>query len=158
MSSKEKTSSKPNQSRDYEVGFGKPPKSTQFKPGNRGRKAPVPKGEVNVTSVFRAIAAEKISLTVGGQLRKIRFDQAVLVANQQRALEGHPAASRNINKFLDMGGFMPTLTPDMDSGPKVLVPAFEGTPQEFEAAVRRMEAKRSAKAAAEREKTEKKAG
>ena len=124
MSSKTKTSADPNSNRrrDYEVGFGKPPKSTQFKQGGGSKKARPPKEEVTHTSVFRAVAAEVISITVGGQQRKIRFDQAVLLVNQQKALEGHPAASRNIKKFLDMGGFIPTWSADANTGIKLLVP------------------------------------
>lgn len=38
----------PNESNEYEVGYGKPPKKHQFKPGYSGNKKGRPKGSLNV--------------------------------------------------------------------------------------------------------------
>jgi hypothetical protein len=55
----------------YEVGFGKPPKTTRFKPGESGNRRGRPKGSEN----FRTILAEEMSAQIevkeGGKRRSV---------------------------------------------------------------------------------------
>lgn len=45
---------------DYEVGFGKPPKHTQFEKGRSGNPKGRPKGSKNIPMLVREIFDEKV--------------------------------------------------------------------------------------------------
>jgi hypothetical protein len=48
---------------DYEVGFGRPPKSSQFKPGKSGNPLGRPKGSRPVGAVLQQILGQRIAVT-----------------------------------------------------------------------------------------------
>ena len=52
-------------SRDYEIGYGKPPKKHQFKPGQSGNRKGRPKGTKNTATLLREILDRKIELRTG---------------------------------------------------------------------------------------------
>lgn len=47
---------------NYEIGYGKPPKSSQFKKGQSGNPKGRPKGQKNTNTVMRDIMEEKVSI------------------------------------------------------------------------------------------------
>ena len=73
---------------DYDVGYGKPPKHTRFKPGKSGN----PKGRPKVRKNFRALLAEalfkKVTVSDGGQIREISRVEALLTALVAKAIKG----------------------------------------------------------------------
>src|SRR5215203_4534721 len=65
--------------RDYEVGYGRPPKATQFKPEQSGNPKGRKKGSKNLKSQFCDTLGEMVTITEGGKPRKVtRFTGAVL--------------------------------------------------------------------------------
>lgn len=55
---------------DYEVGYGKPPQHSKFKPGNtagRGRRT----GSKNLKTIVQEAGQAKVPVTIGGQTRKL---------------------------------------------------------------------------------------
>lgn len=75
--------------RDYEVGYGKPPKHTQFKPGNRAN----PRGRPKESKNFKTIVGEELSQPVSARLsgRSVTMDvrRASTKAMIQKALAGN---------------------------------------------------------------------
>ncbi|WP_279248899.1 DUF5681 domain-containing protein [Candidatus Marimicrobium litorale] len=73
---------------DYEVGYGKPPKHSQFKPGKSGN----PKGRPNRTRNFKTDLQEelqaKVTVTEGGQTQTISRQQAMIKRTIEKALKG----------------------------------------------------------------------
>lgn len=81
-------------SKDYKVGYGKPPQSNQFKPGTSGNRAGRPKGTKNLRTDLSEELAEKISVTEGGQKLVISKQRAMLKALMVKSIKGDTAAAR----------------------------------------------------------------
>ncbi len=56
---------------EYEVGYGKPPKKHQFKPGFSGNKKGRPKGQPNLHTIVGKVLKEKISILKNGEVLKM---------------------------------------------------------------------------------------
>lgn len=73
---------------DYEVGYGKPPKHTQFKPGKSGN----PKGRPKKTRNFKTDLEEELGALVtineGGKKQTISRQQAIIKRTMEKALQG----------------------------------------------------------------------
>ncbi len=59
-------------SADYEVGRGKPPRSSQFKPGQSGNPGGRKKGSRNFRTIVLEVLDSEIELTEGGRTRRVR--------------------------------------------------------------------------------------
>lgn len=65
-------------SNEYEVGFGKPPKFTQFKPGQSGNNKGRRKGSKNTYTLLNYILSQKICIKENGKDLKISKRMAML--------------------------------------------------------------------------------
>lgn len=90
---------------DYEVGYKRPPKETQFQPGQSGNPNGRPKGTKNLKTDLVEELQERIVLREGGERRAVSKQRALLKRLMERALQGDTrAASLIINmvaRFLD---------------------------------------------------------
>jgi hypothetical protein len=55
----------------FEVGFGKPPRSTQFKPGRSGNPAGRPRGAKNFATAIEQELDTRVTVTENGRRRRI---------------------------------------------------------------------------------------
>ena len=84
--------------RDYEVGYGKPPKATQFKKGQSGN----PKGRKKAQSIedLRVVLEdsldEPIEVRQGGRVQTTTKLEAMFQAQLSDALKGKPKAVRRL--------------------------------------------------------------
>lgn len=72
----------------YEVGYGRPPKKSQFKPGQSGNSKGRPKGAKNEATILREIMARNIEIREGSRARKISVLAAILLKFAESALKG----------------------------------------------------------------------
>lgn len=83
---------------DYEVGYGKPPKQTQFHKGRSGNSNGRPKASTTTTkkaaSVLKEILNKKITVKEGGTTRRITKMEALLETLLNDALRGDKTARR----------------------------------------------------------------
>ncbi|MCB1462279.1 MAG: hypothetical protein KDJ90_07580 [Nitratireductor sp.] len=87
---------------DYEVGYAKPPKQHQFKPGHSGNPRGRPKGKKNLKTELQEALSERVSVRTGdGRKRKVPAISAVVRVNLQRALSGDANAAKLIFGLLD---------------------------------------------------------
>jgi len=63
---------------DNEVGYGKPPKHTQFKKGHSGNPRGRPRGAKNLATLLGEALDEKVSVTAHGRRRKITKREAII--------------------------------------------------------------------------------
>lgn len=72
----------------YDVGYGKPPKKHQFKPGHSGNPKGRPKGAKNEATILREIMHQRMEVREGGRARKISRLEALLLRCLEAALKG----------------------------------------------------------------------
>jgi hypothetical protein len=73
---------------NYEVGKGRPPKSTRYKPGESGNPKGRPKGSRNATKILGQFLNEKIAIVEDGKRRKITVREAIVRKLGLNALKG----------------------------------------------------------------------
>lgn len=88
---------------DYEVGRGRPPKSTRFKPGQSGNPHGRPKKTQTVYDVLIKDLARTVRLrTPEGTIRITRLE-AIISRLSQGGIEGHVSATKLITSLLQAG-------------------------------------------------------
>ena len=82
-----------NSNGDYEVGYGKPPKGTQFKPGQSGNPRGRPKGTKNLKTDLMEELREKIVIREGDRPQKVSKQRAMVKSVVNRAIKGDPRST-----------------------------------------------------------------
>ena len=72
----------------HEVGYGRPPRGHQFKPGQSGNPKGRPKGAKSEASIWQTRLNEKIEVREGGRVRKITVREAIVLRCIDRCPEG----------------------------------------------------------------------
>lgn len=85
---------KPKTPAPYEVGYGKPPKTTQFKPGVSGNPKGRPKKAPNLEELLEAEVAKVVTLTLDGAPTKLSQGQVVIKSLMRKAMGGDLQAAR----------------------------------------------------------------
>ena len=92
---------------DHDVGYGKPPKRTQFKPGKSGNRRGRPKGTKNLRTDLEEELNENIVVHEGDQARRMSKQRAVVKALVNRTLKGDARAASSLlstmMKLIDTG-------------------------------------------------------
>ena len=90
---------KPDNQRDYEVGYGKPPHHTRFKKGQSGNPGGRPKGSKNLPTLLSEALNEPVVVAENGRRRKITMRQAII---KQLVKRSATADLRAMKILLDM--------------------------------------------------------
>jgi hypothetical protein len=85
---------------DEVVGYGKPPKDHQFKPGKSGNPKGRPKGPGNFLKLIAKHAAKKVTVIEGGTEKKMAKMDVVIAAMFNKASKGDVAAARLIANLI----------------------------------------------------------
>lgn len=87
----------------YKVGYGKPPKSGQFKPGQSGNPKGRPKRPPTTEELFLKEAARLVGVRVGDQIAHLSRREALVRKLFQMALEGNLKAMTMLVPILFQG-------------------------------------------------------
>ncbi len=81
---------------NYLVGYGKPPKQTQFKKGQSGNPKGRPKGVKNIATDIKEELEEFVHITEGGEVRSITKQRALIKALLSKASKGDVRAAQTL--------------------------------------------------------------
>jgi hypothetical protein len=76
----------------YEVGYGRPPKAHQFKPGQSGNPKGKSKGSRNFKTDVKAVLKEPVKITRDGKAKRVSTQLASLMRLREKALSGDARA------------------------------------------------------------------
>ena len=87
---------------EYTVGYGRPPRSGCFRPGQSGNPGGRPKGARSLSTIVRsALFGEKLEVTVNGRQRRISKLEASIIQLANRAAKGEERATRDAIKLAE---------------------------------------------------------
>lgn len=81
-------SSTNEQNEDYEVGYGKPPRHTQFQPGKSGNPNGRPKRTKDLQKLFERELDKTMKITEGGRVKTIPVAEVFVKSVMSAALKG----------------------------------------------------------------------
>ena len=73
---------------DSAAGYGKPPKHSQFKPGQSGNKKGRPRGRLSLAHMIEKHLAAKVTVNIGGRSKKVSRREALVLSLVGDALKG----------------------------------------------------------------------
>ncbi len=85
--------------KDYEVGYGKPPKEGRFKKGQSGNPKGRPKGHRNFKTDLLDTLKAPVQLKDKGRPRTVSTQQAALLRLREKALGGD---ARALDRLIDL--------------------------------------------------------
>ncbi len=78
---------------EHDVGYGKPPTKSQFKPGQSGNSKGRPKGAKNLKTVVEQEAYSTISIKECGKSSKVTKMEALMKAMMAKGIQGDTKAA-----------------------------------------------------------------
>ncbi len=85
---------------DNDVGYGKPPRANQFKPGESGNPKGRPKGAKSEATILQDLLQHKIGLSEHGKNRRITLHEAILRRIAEDCLKGNTkSAAFLLNRY-----------------------------------------------------------
>lgn len=70
------------------VGYGRPPRHSQFKPGQSGNAKGRPRGKRSMASLVGDVLAAKVTITSNGKRKRVSSETAMLLRLREKALGG----------------------------------------------------------------------
>jgi hypothetical protein len=92
------------ESAEEAVGFGRPPKATQFKPGKSGNPKGRPKGARSVAAVLQDVIQQKVPVTENGATRRVPALEVMLRRLANDAMRNDPRALKLLLSLVDRYG------------------------------------------------------
>jgi hypothetical protein len=103
---------------DYDVGYGRPPQHSRFKPGESGN----PKGRAsqsrNMKTILAKVLDEPVQMKVGGQLKRVSTMEAAVRVVVTRVFKGDPKGVAAFFVLLKQSGYG---TEQAENSPELLV-------------------------------------
>jgi len=95
----------PDDERDYEVGYGKPPRHTRFEPGRSGNPRGRPPGAKNMKTLLSKALNELVVVTEPGGRRKVSKREAIVTQLVNRSAKAdYKAIQILLGMLRDMEG------------------------------------------------------
>jgi Family of unknown function (DUF5681) len=102
----------------YEVGYGRPPKHSQFKPGRSGNPKGRPHKSKNVDTLIKSELDATVTIKEGGRELRITKREAIVKQFVNSALKGDPRKLLLMLKYLEKqqepDPYVPTASDDAE--------------------------------------------
>ena len=82
--------------RDYEIGYCKPPRHSQFKKGQSGNPRGRPRGARGIKTDLREELSQRVRITENGRTLNLTKQQLVIKALVAKAAKGDPRAATQV--------------------------------------------------------------
>src|SRR6478672_8714805 len=99
MTKRKGTASNSPDRKGYEVGYGKPPKQSQFRPGQSGNPRGRRKGLRNLVTDVKSTLGTPVKVKEGGRTRTKSTQEGVLMLLREKALRGD---ARALDRFVEL--------------------------------------------------------
>ena len=101
-----------SEDRNYEVGYGKPPKHTRFKPGQSGNPKGRKPGSKNVMTLLEQTLFDTVKVRENGKVRHVPAIQACLLSLRNQAIKGDPRA---LDRYIRLATLFQSAQPESSS-------------------------------------------
>ena len=88
-----------SRTKDYEVGYGRPPKKTQFKKGQSGNPNGRPKRRTDAAGLLEEALSQTLTVQEGDKVLEMSAEEAMLYAQIHKAMQGDVSAFCDILKL-----------------------------------------------------------
>ena len=95
----------------YEIGYRKPPKHSQFRPGHSGNPVGRRQGLRNLVTDVRSTLGTPVKIKEGGRTRTRSTQEGVLMVLREKALRGD---ARALDRFFELAGASTAMGPRSD--------------------------------------------
>jgi hypothetical protein len=102
----------------YEVGYGRPPKATQFQPGRSGNPKGRPKQHRNIATELQDALSERIRVAENGKSRSMTKSRALVVTTLNRSLKGDSRAMASLLTLMRQTGLIAETPPLVEDQPR----------------------------------------
>lgn len=112
--------------KDYDVGFGKPPKSGRFRKGASGNRKGRPKGARNLKTELLEELGEQIQIREDGAPRRISKQRAIIKQLVAQAIKGDARAANAVFQIVQrvLGDGGQTEEPALTTADEEILEAF----------------------------------
>jgi hypothetical protein len=91
---------------DYEIGFGRPPKHTQFQPGQSGHPQGRPPGSRNLRTIIMRVMNTVISVRAGDKRSEMPMFEAMVHEQTVLGVKGDPRAANLVFNLVSKAGLL----------------------------------------------------
>jgi len=105
MNVRSKNSGKKQPKGDYRIGYARPPRDTQYKPGQSGNRKGRPKGSKDMHSEMRKVYLDPVPMTVKGKKRRVPTIVAIELTQAKRGFTDGRAAQAVFKNAREFGIF-----------------------------------------------------
>ena len=109
---------------DEDVGYGKPPKANQFKPGKSGNPKGRPKGARSEATMLVELLNRKIEIRQNGKVRKITILEGILHKLAEDSLKGNTKSAAFVLNRLAAIASTASTEPEVNPDDKALLDAY----------------------------------
>ena len=107
---------------EYDVGYGKPPKATQFKKGQSGNPNGRPTGSKNTASVLAEALNTRVTVRDGDTIRSMSCHEAMIQNIMLQAMKGDHKFVQLVIKLMDQHKVMEPPPPEQPQTGVLVVP------------------------------------
>jgi hypothetical protein len=108
-----------------QIGYGKPPRAHQFRPGQSGNPKGRPKGSKNEATILHDLLHRRVEMRDGGRARKITVFEAILLRFTEDALKGNTkTATFLFNRYAALQGGETQTVDDLNEDDHEILEAF----------------------------------
>lgn len=139
---------------DYDVGYAKPPKHTQFRKGQSGNPKGRPRRDDSIGGILERTLSRRATITDGGKTKTVSLMEYAIMSSVDKAMKG---SVRDLEKLIQMiSKYVPEANTSANDMPEefrfTVVKGVDGKPavptdEEWEFLMRRRSASAKKKAA-----------